>query len=90
MRITPISNITFTNSQPIRKEEDRKLKASDFVTVTTLDENGNKIEKRMSPEEYKMYEIEQKTKKEQKHKQEELKKQQDWIANINRPQTYHK
>lgn len=90
MRIGPISQIVFKNSQSIRKEEDRKLNAADFVTVTTLDENGNKVEKRMSPEEYRIHEAQEQAKKEAARKLEELKKQQDWIANINRPQTYHK
>ena len=45
-------------------------------------------EKNITSEEY-SYEEEQK-KREQQWKEEQIKKQQDWIALINKPQTYRK
>lgn len=89
MRITPISNITFTNSQPIKDNDKKKLEACDYVTFF-VEENGQRKEIRMTREEYQEYDKEQKRLKEEKYKQEKLKQEQDWIANINRPQTYHK
>ena len=55
-----------------------------------MEENGQRKEIRMTREEYQEYDKEQKRLKEEKIKQEKLKQEQDWIANINRPQTYHK
>ena len=74
MRITPISNITFTNSQPLKP-----------IYCVKLDDG---TEVKMTEPELKEYNKQQEAKKEEKRKEEELKKKQEWLALISKPQTY--
>ena len=72
MRINPISNITFTNSQPLKP-----------IYCVKLDDG---TEVRMTEPELKEYNKQQEAKKEEKRKEEELKKKQEWLALISKPQ----
>ena len=59
-----------------------------FIASQPIKPEDTKIEEPKVKEEY-SYEKEQKE-RERKYKEEQLKKEQDWIALINKPQTYQK